>query len=270
MQKACRKSNLVSFINGQVVRTILPDAIAHTSSPVSDSVTAPKPVEATDKITNDYSRQVKRLQKTFCWKRARQKLSLVSLVILLALFDFSCARGSYSIKPPDQAAKEDKTHDNLSDKISNDRAKFIAKEIHSVLTTGNDIPVNIRDMAYSALQGDEGTSFTPATPPDNLLVTAETALQQANRVTLSSLTQPPIKTTVEFLNYSSTLAGIKDQKVWRVVFWGSITQPSPPPDVNGKYHPIGLSGSREAVTYVLIDPFKKGGDFITMGSAGKT
>lgn len=31
-----------------------------------------------------------------------------------------------------------------------------------------------------------------------------------------------------------------------------------------------LSGSREAVTYVLIDPFKQGGDFITMGSVGKT
>lgn len=211
------------------------------------------------------------MQKVLCRKYTRYKFSLVPLLLLLTLFDFGCARGSYllPINLPAQAAKEDRTYNNLSEEISNGRAESIEKEIHSVLTTGNDIPVDIGDMAYSALQGDEHTSFTPVSPPDNLLVSAEAALQQANRVPLSSLTQPPVKTTVEFLNYSNTLAGIKNQKVWRVVFWGSITQPSPPPNASG-YHPIKLSGSRKAVTYVLIDPFKQGGDFITMGSVGKT
>ena len=212
------------------------------------------------------------MQKIFYWKYTRQRFPLISLAILLALFNFGCTRGAYSssIKPLDQAAKENTIHDDISKKNSDDRAESIQKEIHSVLTTGNDVPVDIGDTAYRALQGYENASFTPATPPDNLLVSAEAALQQANRVTLSSLTQPPIKTTVEFLNYSNTLAGSKDQKVWRVVFWGSITQPSPPPRANGEYHLIELSGSREAVTYVLIDPFKQGGGFITMGSAGHT
>ena len=211
------------------------------------------------------------MQKALCRKYTHHKFSLVPLLILLMLFNFGCTRVSSlsSIKPLGRAVKEDKVSENLLKEISDDRAEPVEKEIHSVLTTGNDIPVDIGDMAYGALQGDEGTSFTPATPPDDLLVSAEAALQQANRVTLSSLTQPPIKTTVEFLNYSNTLAGIKDQKVWRVVFWGSITQPSPPPDTTG-YHPFKLSGSREAVTYVLIDPFKQGGDFITMVSAGHT
>ena len=145
-------------------------------------------------------------------------------------------------------------------------------DVKPALIIGEDIPVDVGDMGYKMLQSDPTNAayFTSAVPPGDLPVSAEAALQQANRTTLSELTQPPIKITVDFAYYTNGLQRRHEQPVWRVIYWGALTQPNPPPGSDGQYHPIELSGSREAVTYVLIDPFKAGGDFIESGSGGRT
>ncbi|MGB3297199.1 MAG: hypothetical protein WBA76_02940, partial [Phormidesmis sp.] len=98
----------------------------------------------------------------------------------------------------------------------------IIPNIQPVLTTGSNTPVAISEAANRVLEGEpEGAQFTNANVPDNLPISAERAVQIADISTLSRLTQPPIKTTAEFLTYTNPLENAQDRTVWRVIYWGS-------------------------------------------------
>ncbi|QSJ17834.1 hypothetical protein JYQ62_02900 [Nostoc sp. UHCC 0702] len=155
---------------------------------------------------------------------------------------------------------------------SNSRAqtKSTLDEIKPVLTVGLDQPVDISPNAEKILQG-YGVQFKPVVPSLNLPVSAEKALEMANKTTLANLTQPPIKTTVEYLSYTDKNLDLVDKNVWRVVYWGSpLLMTGPPANPDGSTPEVKQPSSKKAITYVLIDPFdieaKK--DFITRVSTG--
>ncbi|MEH2378072.1 MAG: hypothetical protein V7K27_04070 [Nostoc sp.] len=153
--------------------------------------------------------------------------------------------------------------------------KVTIDEIKPVLTVGLDQPVDISPNAQKSLQG-YGGEFKSAVPLPNIAVSAQKALELANKVTLSSLTQPPIKTTVEYLSYTDKGRDFVNKNVWRVVYWGSpLMMTGPPPVVNAdgsisQVPKVKLPSSKKAITYVLIDPNDPDGknDFISTVSAG--
>ncbi|MEH1911796.1 hypothetical protein [Nostoc sp.] len=166
----------------------------------------------------------------------------------------------------------------------NSRAQTITKiaqnkaaidEIKPVLTVGLDQPVDISPNAQKILQG-YGGEFQSAVPLPDITVSAEKALELANKVMLSSLTQPPIKTTVEYLSYTDKGRGLVNENVWRVVYWGSpLMMTGPPPVVNAdgsisQVAKVKEPSSKKAITYVLIDSNDPDGknDFISTVSAG--
>lgn len=114
-------------------------------------------------------------------------------------------------------------------------------------------------------------SFTAATPSPDLLVSAGKALELANRTTLSNLTQPPIKTTVEFVTYTDPARQIENKNVWKVTYWGApLVVAGPPPTTDGSRLQVAQPSSRRAITYVLLDPMNPNpkDDFISRVSAG--
>lgn len=163
----------------------------------------------------------------------------------------------------------------------NSRAQTITKiaqnkvtidKIKPVLTVGLDQPVDISANAQKILQG-YGGEFKSAVPLPDLTVSAQKALEIANKITLSNLTQPPIKTTVEYLSYTDKNRGFINKNVWRVVYWGSplmMTVPRPPANADGSIPKVQQPSSKKAITYVLIDANDPDGknDFITRVSAG--
>ncbi|PHM06718.1 hypothetical protein [Nostoc sp. 'Peltigera malacea cyanobiont' DB3992] len=163
----------------------------------------------------------------------------------------------------------------------NSRAQTIIKiaqnkatidEIKPVLTVGLDQPVDISPNAQKILQGYEG-EFKSAVPLPDITVSAQKALELANKITLSSLTQPPIQTTVEYLSYTDKGRGLVNKNVWRVVYWGSpimMTAPRSPANADASISKVEQPSSKKAITYVLIDPNDPDGKngFITRVSAG--
>jgi hypothetical protein len=144
------------------------------------------------------------------------------------------------------------------------------------LTMGSKEDIPIGSSAQYILNGSaSGIKFSPAVPPQALPVSAEAALALADKLTLSNLTQPPLKVTVDYLIYDKPTEKVKGKPVWRVIYWGSPMHLGAPPPVfkDGKIvrpDPKDLKQptSRKAVTYVLIDPFNPQNDFIEQGSAG--
>jgi hypothetical protein len=143
-------------------------------------------------------------------------------------------------------------------------------EVKPVLTVGQDIPVEISASAQEVLQGVPG-EFKPAIPQPNLPVSAQKTLELANKAILPALTQPPIKTTVEFVLYTDKPNGIIDKPVWKVVYWGSpLMMTGSPANVDGSTPQVKQPSSKRAITYVLIDPTdpEAKSDFVATGSAG--
>jgi hypothetical protein len=144
------------------------------------------------------------------------------------------------------------------------------------LTVGSKEDIPISSSAQYVLNGSaSGIKFSPAVPPKEVPVSAEVALALADKLTLSSLTQPPLRVTVDYLTYDKPTEKVKGKPVWRVIYWGSPMYLGAPPPVfkDGKVIPpdpknLKQPTSRKAVTYVLIDPFNPQNDFIEQGSAG--
>lgn len=152
------------------------------------------------------------------------------------------------------------------------QTSFTIDKIKPVLTVGQDQPIDISPNAQEILQG-LGVEFKSAVPTPDLTVSAQKALELANKTTLPALTQPPIKTTVEFLSYTDKDLGLVNKNIWRVVYWGSplmITGPRPPANPDGSIPQVKQPSSLKAITYVLIDPNDPNAknDFITRVSAG--
>ena len=146
-------------------------------------------------------------------------------------------------------------------------------DIKPGFTVGQDIPVDISASAQEVLQGVPG-QFKPAIPQPDLPVSAQKALELANKAILPALTRPPIKTTVEFVLYTDSPRKIIDKPVWKVVYWGSpLMMTGPQLHVNGSTdstHRVEQPSSKRAITYVLIDPTdpEAKNDFVATGSAG--
>ncbi|MEH2259427.1 hypothetical protein [Nostoc sp.] len=142
-----------------------------------------------------------------------------------------------------------------------------------VLTVGSEIPVTISLLAEKVLQGRDGVQFLPMNPPDNLPVSATEALELANKTTLSLLTRKPIRTTVEFMNYTDASRGMQNRMVWKVTYWGApIVMVGPASSTNLSQPKVQQPNSQRAITYVLIDPLAPNpkDDFISRVSAGPT
>ncbi len=147
---------------------------------------------------------------------------------------------------------------NQSIQTQSCETKNIIPNIQPVLTTGNNIPVAISEGANRVLEGKaEGAQFTLADVPDDIPISAERAIQVADINTLSRLTQPPIKTTVELLAYTNPLENVQNRTVWRVIYWGSPVQVDLPPTVDSDGKAVYIapqpSTNRHAITIVLVD-----------------
>lgn len=174
-------------------------------------------------------------------------INLLAVFLLVSLCSCGVKRQEDAIAP---------TNPSIQRQLS--ETKNIIPNIQPVLTTGNNIPVSISDAANRWLEGDtEGAQFTPADVPDDIPISAERAMQISGINTLSRLTQPPVKTTVEFLTYTNPLENVQGKTVWRVIYWGSPVHIDPPPTLgsNGKtvYIAPQPSTNRHAITIVLVD-----------------
>lgn len=140
-------------------------------------------------------------------------------------------------------------------------------ENRPILTVGQDLPVSIDPRVEENLQKN-GIQFLPVTVPVDLPVSANLALELANKIVVPQLVQQPIKTTVEFVAFSQSRQGYQNKNVWKITYWGASRKFHAPPKIDGSNLTIEQPTSRRAVTWILIDPMNASEDFIMIHSAG--
>lgn len=141
-------------------------------------------------------------------------------------------------------------------------------QIKPILTVGSDQTVSIDPRVEQTLQFN-GVQFSPIIPPVGLPISANRALELANNIVLPELTQQPIKTTVEFVSFSSPRHKYQDKIAWKVTYWGASVQLNGPgPGANASPSSITQPTSKQAVTWVLIDPTDIKKDFLLKFSGG--
>ena len=140
--------------------------------------------------------------------------------------------------------------------------------IKPILLVGPDVPVSL-DPDIEELARGKGR-FTPATPPPNLTMSAQQALEIANKFTQGRLTRAPIKTTVEFVYHTNPIRNFVNKPIWKVTYWGApIRLNGPGPRDDGSPSEFKQPTTQRSFTYVLVDPDDPNGDALGSVSSGR-